>query len=121
MPFSILSFVFLDAAGFRPELVNCVSCKKLIKPEDQFFSPIQGGILCPACGSLEDKALPASMNTLRYMRHFQRSAYKDITGIVVPDAVRAEMKKLMGRYIAVMLESNLKTPGFIRQIKRQRA
>ena len=105
-------FRFLDAAGFRPELIHCVSCKKAIKPEDQFFSPVQGGILCPSCGSLDDKALPASMNTLRYIRHFQRSAYKDITGVVVPEDVRNEMQRLLGGYITVMLDWNLKTPGF---------
>ncbi len=112
-------FRFLDASGFRPELIHCVSCKKTIKPEDQFFSPIQGGILCPECGSLESKALPASVNTLRYMRHFQRSAYKDISGVVVPDDVRVEMERLLRNYMAVMLDWNLKTPGFIRQIKRK--
>lgn len=111
-------FRFLDAAGFRPELFQCVSCKKAIEPEDQFFSPIQGGILCPQCGPLESKALPASVNTLRYMRHFQRSAYKDIAGVAVPDGVRIEMQRLTGNYMAAMLDWNLKTPGFIRQIKR---
>lgn len=111
-------FRFLDAAGFRPELIHCVSCKKPIQPEDQFFSPIQGGILCPDCGSLESKALPASVNTLRYMRHFQRSAYKDIAAVVIPDGVRMEMQRLLGNYMAAMLDWNLKTPGFIRQIKR---
>lgn len=111
-------FRFLDAAGFRPELIHCVSCKKKIEPQDQFFSPVQGGILCPECGSLDNKALPSSMNTLRYMRHFQRSAYADIAGVAIPANIRVEMQRLMGDYMAAMLDWKLKTPGFIQQIKR---
>ena len=112
-------FRFLDTAGFRPELINCVACKKVIKPENQYFSPVQGGILCPQCGPMDDKAVQASMDTLRYLRHFQRSKYKDLVNIEVPAKVREEMQKLLGIYIATMLEWNLKTPGFMKQINRR--
>jgi DNA repair protein RecO (recombination protein O) len=112
-------FRFLDIAGFRPELIHCVACKKAIQPEDQYFSPVQGGILCPQCGPLDSKAVRASMDALRYLRHFQRSSYKDLENVEVPDKVRVEMQRLMSVYIAAMLEWNLNTPGFIKQIKRR--
>jgi DNA repair protein RecO (recombination protein O) len=111
-------FRFLDASGFRPELTNCVGCKKPIQPEDQYFSPIQGGILCPQCGPLDAKAVYASKDALRYLRHFQRSSYRDLAEVDVPAKVRSEMQKLLNIYIAAILEWNLKTPGFIRQINR---
>lgn len=108
---------FLDTVGFRPELLNCVACKKTIQPEDQYFSPILGGILCPQCGQMDYKALPADQGTLRYLRHFQRSSYKEISGIIVPDKIRINLQKVLGIYLATMLEWQLKTPAFQQQIQ----
>lgn len=113
-------FRFLDVSGFRPDLTNCVSCKKTIKAQDQYFSPLQGGVLCPQCGPFDEKAMRASQDALRYMRHFQRSPYRDIAGVAVPEKMRLEMQKLLSGYIAAMLEWRLNTPGFKQQIKDKR-
>ena len=114
-------FRFLDVSGFRPDLTNCVSCKKTIKAQDQYFSPLQGGVLCPQCGPFDEKAMRASQDALRYMRHFQRSPYRRISpGVAVPEKMRLEMQKLLSGYIAAMLEWRLNTPGFKQQIKDKR-
>ena len=86
---------FLDVAGFRPELQVCVACKRPIQPEDQYFSTGQGGILCPRCGPLDYKAVKADVDTLRYLRHFQRSAFRDLEQIIVPEKTRKKMKKIL--------------------------
>jgi DNA repair protein RecO (recombination protein O) len=108
---------FLDIAGFRPELQHCVACKKEIQPEDQYFSPLQGGILCPQCGRLDSKAIAASQDTLRYLRHFQRSNYKSIESIQMPPKVRAALQRILGAYLASILEWQLKTPAFQQQVR----
>ncbi len=113
-------FRFLDAAGFRPDLINCVSCKKIIEPEDQFFSPAQGGILCPRCGPFDQTAIAAAKDTLRYLRHFQRSRYSEIKDLNIPPAIRLEMQKVLGSYMAAVMETRLNTPEFMRQIKDRR-
>lgn len=110
---------FLDTAGFRPELVNCVLCKKLIQPEDQYFSPFQGGVLCPQCGPLDARAVFIAQDTLRYLRHFQRSSFTQLKGIVVPEKARIEMQKIMAMYIAAVMEGQLKTTAFRRQIDQR--
>ncbi|BBB47347.1 DNA repair protein RecO [Pelolinea submarina] len=108
---------FLDIAGFRPELQHCVACKKEIQPEDQYFSPLQGGILCPQCGQMDNKAIAANQDTLRYLRHFQRSNYKSIENIQVPPKVRITLQRILGAYLASVLEWQLKTPAFQKQIR----
>jgi DNA repair protein RecO (recombination protein O) len=40
----------LDYLGYRPELSTCVSCGEEVQPQDQYFSALQGGALCPSCG-----------------------------------------------------------------------
>ena len=109
----------LDQAGFRPDLAMCVGCGKEITAQDQFFSGEQGGILCPACGKLHNRVRTVSMNTLRYMRHFQRSAYSELDQVAVPPDVQGEMTALMNSYISDVVERKLNAPDFLKQINRE--
>ena len=108
----------LDQAGFRPDLTDCVDCGKKITAQDQYFSTAQGGVLCPACGKLHNHMRKVSMNTLRFLRHFQRSAFSDIADVSVPSVVQAEMTVLMDSYISSVVERKLNAPDFIKQVNR---
>ncbi len=109
---------FLEMVGYRPELFHCVQCRAEIQAEDQFFSIPQGGVMCPKCGRIADNPRPVSLLVLKYMRHFQRSDFKDIQKINVPPLVRQEMEKLMQYYLTTLIERKLNTPSFLRQIKQ---
>jgi DNA repair protein RecO (recombination protein O) len=103
----------LDLLGFRPQLFSCVQCGAEIAPEDQFFSPAQGGILCPKCGKTDESAHPVSMETLKYLRHFQRSTYPNARRARPAERVRAESENLMQNYLTYLLERRLNTPEFL--------
>jgi DNA repair protein RecO (recombination protein O) len=108
----------LDQAGFRPDLTDCVDCRRKITAQDQYFSAVQGGVLCPACGKPHSHARKVSMNVLRFLRHFQRSVFSDIADVSVPSAVQAEMVSLMNSYISSIIERKLNAPDFIKQVNR---
>lgn len=112
---------FLEMVGFRPELFRCVQCGTDIKPEDQFISMAQGGALCPKCGLRADDSLPIQLATLKYLRHFQRSGYRQVQNLEVPSATGRRMENLMQRYIAYLAEKKLNTPGFYRAIRHPAA
>ncbi|MBK5107832.1 MAG: DNA repair protein RecO [Anaerolineales bacterium] len=107
----------LDLLGYKPELTNCVNCDSLIQPEDQFFSISLGGVVCPRCGSRIQDARPISMNTLKYLRHFQRSSYREATRATLPPELNRDLEQFMQRYITYILERDLNTPAFISRIK----
>jgi DNA repair protein RecO (recombination protein O) len=109
---------FLEMVGYRPELFHCVQCRTEIQAEDQFFSILKGGVMCPRCGRIADDTRPVSMLVLKYMRHFQRSDYQDIQTINVPPLVRQEMEKIMQSYLSFLAERKLNTPAFLREIDR---
>ncbi len=117
----------LDLLGFRPQLFQCVSCGEEIRPEDQFFSAEQGGVLCARCGQLPAPAVgstlsgawPVSMPALKYMRHFQRSGYVDASRAVIPPPVSRELENLMHHYLTYLLERNLNTPVFLRRARSE--
>ncbi len=123
-PFSVLRYYemrLLDLLGFRPELFLCVQCGREIQAEDQFFSALLGGALCPACGSAALAARPVSLNGLRFLRHFQRSTYAQSARAVIAPAVQQEIEALIQHYLTYHLERGLNTPAFLRQVRRGKA
>ncbi len=106
----------LEWMGFRPQLFQCANCSREILPEDQFFSPAQGGVICPRCGIGLPGLWKISMEALKYLRHFQRSSYAQAARANPPAEIRQEIEKLLQAHITYLLERELNTPGFIRKI-----
>lgn len=107
----------LDHVGFRPQLFECANCGREIKPEDQFFSFSAGGVICPRCGQGLKHVHDVSVETLKYLRHFQRSSYAEATRARPSPEVQKETEILMQGYFTYLLERELNTPGFLRKIR----
>jgi DNA repair protein RecO (recombination protein O) len=106
----------LDHLGFRPQLFECTNCGRKIEPEDQNFSFSAGGAICPRCGRGLPNLLPISIDTLKYLRHFQRSSYADASRAKPDSQVQQEAETLMQGYFTYLLERELNTPGFLKKI-----
>lgn len=107
----------LDLIGFRPQLFHCVGCGEEIRPEDQFFSAEQGGILCTSCGRGTSGVRPISVHALRLLRHLQRSNYFEARRLSLSPEVDREVEQLMQHYITYLLERSLNTPAFLRSVR----
>lgn len=107
----------LDAVGFRPQLFECANCGREIRAEDQFFSFTAGGIICPRCGEALQNLTRISLETLKYLRHFQRSGYRDASRANPSLEIKKEAETLMQGYFTYLLERELNTPGFIKRVK----
>jgi DNA repair protein RecO (recombination protein O) len=115
----------LDHLGFRPKLFECAVCGKEIQAEDQFFSYAAGGVVCPASArdgeSQRSDRLnfrPITVEGLKYLRHFQRSTFAAASRANPIQQVQQETETLMQGFFTYLLERELKTPGFLRQIRR---
>src|SRR5690349_19369669 len=107
----------LDAVGFRPHLFECANCGREILAEDQYFSFTAGGVICPRCGMGLPNLMKISIETLKYLRHFQRSSYRDASRARPLPEVQKEAEVLMQGYFTYLLERELNTPGFIKRVK----
>jgi DNA repair protein RecO (recombination protein O) len=105
----------LDIVGFRPELARCVIGGETILPEDQYFSPTEGGVVCPRDAVRGTGATPISMRALKVMRHLQRSAYPN--ALSVPPDLHDEVERVQQAYIVHLLERRLKSVDFIRRVR----
>jgi DNA repair protein RecO (recombination protein O) len=110
----------LDAVGFRPQLFNCVRCKEEIQPRDQYFSAVQGGAVCSKCGSFVPDARPITMDALKYLRNFQRTAYPRLLQAVPSPVVEREVEVILQYYNTFLLERRLNTPQFINEVRKNR-
>jgi DNA repair protein RecO (recombination protein O) len=119
-PFLAIRFYevrLLDLLGFRPDLFHCVRCGKETKAEDQYFSAEQGGVVCPVCGKGSMEARPVSQQALKFLRHLQRSSYREAQRANPAPGVRAEMEAVLQAYLTYVLERALNSPAFIRAVK----
>lgn len=107
----------LDHVGFRPQLFECANCGREIKAEGQFFSFTAGGVICPRCGQGLPNLKSISVDTLKYLRHFQRSSYAEASRARPSLDVQKEAESLMQGYFTYLLERELNTPGFLRKIR----
>lgn len=108
----------LDLVGFRPQLFTCVECNETIKAEDQFFSAEKGGVLCPRCGVNAPMSRPVSMESLKYLRHFQRSPFKEAKRAHLSSNVKREMENLLQYYLTFLLERSLNSPEFLKIVRK---
>ena len=106
----------LDYLGFRPQLIQCVNCGREIKAEAQFFSFRAGGVICPRCGQGLPQLKSITVDTLKYLRHFQRSSYRDASRARPGSEIQQEAENLMQGYFTYLLERELNTPGFLKKI-----
>jgi len=109
----------LDALGFRPQLFQCVRCGAEIQAEDQFFSASAGGVLCRRCGAGLPGVWEVTVDALKYLRHFQRSSFSEASRAHPSEHVQREVETLMQQYFTYLLERELNSPGFIKQVKKQ--
>lgn len=109
----------LNLLGFRPELHKCVVSNEVIQAEAQYFSTSLGGVVSPKHGRKLEGAVPVSMEALKYMRHFQRSSYREATRAKVSTQVQRELEVLMQHYVTYLLERSMKSPSFLRRVRRE--
>ena len=108
----------LDIMGFRPELNNCVRCDAEIKAEDQFFDANLGGALCPRCGHAVPSARPISLPSLKILRHYQRSTFREASRVEMSEAAQRDVESHMNYYFSYLLERRLNTTSFLHEIRR---
>lgn len=107
----------LHYLGYRPELRHCVRCNSPLKPVVNFFSPDQGGMLCPYCGQQEPKAHPMAVETLKVLRLWQSCDYDTARRVRLKSGLSAELEQVLQEYIQYLLQREVKSMAWLRELK----
>jgi DNA repair protein RecO (recombination protein O) len=58
----------LSISGYQPELYCCSLCQKKLSPENIYFSPKEGGLICGQCKKLAESAKQIDSDTVKIIR-----------------------------------------------------
>ena len=109
----------LDQSGYRPELFNCVLGGEKIKPENQFYSPEEGGVICPSKGRNTPRTYAITLDALKVMRYMQSNAFEVIEQVKIRPKVLGEVEYLLHRTLTFHLERRLKSVEFLNRLRQE--
>lgn len=109
----------LDLVGYRPQLFQCVVCGEEIKPRRQFYSAVDGGVVCPSCGQNRPRIDPISLNALKVLRYLQTRPFEIVEQLKLSAAAQRECERLLHETLAYHLERRLKSAAFIKRLRRE--
>jgi len=109
----------LGLAGFAPSLHQCTIGQEDVQPQDQFFSPADGGVICPAHHVGLDRGLPISLPALKVLRYLQTRPWEAVQVVNIGAALHLELERLMLAYLTYVLEQRLQSVEFLRRLRRE--
>ena len=109
----------LELVGYRPQLFRCLKCGAQIEPVENFFSPAEGGVLCPRCGEDTPVARRLPLNVLKVLRFIQTYDYPTCRRLRLSKPLHDELERTLQGYIVYLLERKLKSVAFIKRLRRE--
>ncbi len=120
LPVRYYEMALLDTLGYRPELEECVTCRKRLAPVTNYWSPAAGGAVCPACRGDETAARPLSANAVKLLRLLLHDRFSDVARVKIEPALAAELERAMLEYVRWVLERDVRSAAFIDTVRKRR-
>ena len=106
----------LACSGYQPELFHCVGCGGEIRPQRNYFSFAQGGLLCPECQPHYGDAEAVSINAQKVMRYLQTHGPSDVENLRLKMSTLDEIEALLHGYLQYTLEREIRSVAFLRRL-----
>jgi DNA repair protein RecO (recombination protein O) len=107
----------LDLVGYRPQLFTCVRCNAVLEPLDSYFSPEDGGVLCPRCGEGRPGSGPIGLGPFKVLRYLQSRGYDECARLQLQPSTRSEVEQVLQGYLVYILERRLKSVEFLNLLR----
>jgi DNA repair protein RecO (recombination protein O) len=109
----------LHHLGYRPQLTRCVSCGATLKPEANFFSYSQGGILCLHCRQQDLTSHLLSVNALKVLRLWQSHNYATAKQVKLSPELSSELEQVLQGYIRYLLQREVNSLAWLEELRRK--
>lgn len=106
----------LDIVGYAPALYQCAIGGEPLLAQDQYFSVLEGGVVCPehAAGHINMSPLP--LPVFKIMRHFLRTSWENVRVLKIAAGHHHLLQVLHHNMLIYLLEKRLQSVDFLRQI-----
>ena len=105
------------AAGYRPQLRECVVCRQPLQPIINAFSASAGGMLCPDCHQSQGLVHPISVDALKVLRWLQDSDFDAISRLKIAPELSLELERILRGYIKYLLERDIKSAAWLDSLR----
>jgi len=95
-------FKLLIKLGHKPELYNCVNCRKKISPSGNKFDLARGGLVCVKCLPKPERAhqLIISENSIKILRLADKSDFKELDKINLSSNIKKEILNIVSLFFS---------------------
>lgn len=107
----------LSRLGYRPELYQCVQCRRPLEPVENGFSASTGGALCPECTRADPTARRFSVTLLKVFRYFLTASWPEVERLRLDQALSDEIEEILRVSAQLVAESKLKSAGFVATLR----
>ena len=106
--------------GLMPEIKTCVDCSKHLLPNPQVFSAARGGLLCSTCRTSEnDILIPASVGSIKMLRHMFNSNWTNVRQIKVPQKEKRQLARLLQDHIHYVTDRQIHSVSFMNEVAKK--
>lgn len=109
----------LQASGYRPQLRECVACRKPLQPVNNSFSASSGGILCPTCAGKQPFAHTITVNAIKVLRFIQDNPLEAVVRLKIGKMLAREMETVTRGYLKYLLEREVKSAAWLDDLREQ--
>lgn len=106
----------IEAAGFKPELFNCVHCKGKITAGQNFWDEVEGGVICGVCQAKFHHGKEITDDTIKLFRFIESNSFEKTNILKVNKRIEIEAANILAEYIRNILERELKSERFLKMV-----
>ncbi len=104
----IFAWKMLSHLGYKPELNNCLKCKKKTdKKEHYYFSVVKGGITCLNCYRSDANLIKVEKEMLDLIKLTLNNKLEYLAKLRVPKKVEQSAFSLIKEYVVYQMEKSL--------------
>jgi DNA repair protein RecO (recombination protein O) len=94
----------LSILGYQLELHRCALCQKKLSPEDIYFSPREGGLICGQCGKPIKSAKKIDSNTIKIIRILIKQDWPTLKRLKVEAKDLKTLNTISSHYLTEILK-----------------
>ena len=103
--------------GYQPQLFQCIECHEPLEPVTNYYSLVDGGVLCPTHGEGRVGAEPLPLPLFKALRFLQTREWDVVARLDLSDGLQAELERLLQSTLIYHLERNLRSVAFLRTVR----
>ena len=117
-PVRYFEMALLDELGYRPELEECVTCRRRLEPVLNYWTRrLVGGVVCPDCRIEESAVRSVRRTASRYCALLLHGRFADVARISIDPQLASELERAMREYVRWVLERDVRSAGFIDAVR----